>query len=233
MKNNDQELKHLEFVRLISINALVCVSYLYEFAKQNSGPLKSTVGTVEKAATTVIGPVYEKLKSVPGDLLVFLDQKVDEATTKFDEHAPPLAKKVVCQAQSMVQKASQVAQTLVQEAQVGGPNAALRYACTLSKQFVFSQLAVVMYEVNRWPPLHAVAQMAVPTAAHLAENYNKVVSSMAAKGYSIFSYFPLVPINKMSKGYKQQAEAAATPTKEGDAATSIESESDEVQEVVT
>ncbi|CAK9168053.1 unnamed protein product [Ilex paraguariensis] len=106
----------------------------------------------------------------------------------------------------MVQKASQVAQTLVQEAQVGGPNAALRYACTLSKQFVFSQLALVMYEVNRWPPLHAVAQMAVPTAAHLAENYNKVF---------------------------QQAEAAATPTKEGDAATSIESESDEVQEVVT
>ena len=76
IENKDQELKRLGFVRVISINALVCVSNLYENGKQYSGSLKSTVGTVESAVTTVVGPVYEKFKGVPGDLLVFLDEKV-------------------------------------------------------------------------------------------------------------------------------------------------------------
>lgn len=76
MENCDRELKHLEFVRMIAIKAVVCLSILYEYAKQSSGPLKSTVGTVERAVTTVVGPVYEKFKDVPGDVLVFLDNKV-------------------------------------------------------------------------------------------------------------------------------------------------------------
>lgn len=72
----DKELKHLGFVRIAAIQTLVCVSNLYEYAKHNSGPLRSTVGTVECAVTTVVGPVYEKLKGVPDDLLAFLDTKV-------------------------------------------------------------------------------------------------------------------------------------------------------------
>lgn len=71
-----QELKHLGFVRMAAIQALVCVSNLYDYAKSNSGPLRSAVGTVESAVTTVVGPVYEKFKGVPADLLVFLDKKV-------------------------------------------------------------------------------------------------------------------------------------------------------------
>ncbi|GFS33859.1 hypothetical protein Acr_00g0030920 [Actinidia rufa] len=75
IENKDQELKRLGFVRVIAINALVCVSNIYENAKQYSGSLKSTVATVESAVTTVVWPVYEKFKGVPGDLLVFLDEK--------------------------------------------------------------------------------------------------------------------------------------------------------------
>lgn len=75
-ERKNQELKHLGFVRLGAIHALICASSLYDYAKQNSGPLRSAVGTVEGAVTAVVGPVYQKLKGVPDDLLVFLDNKV-------------------------------------------------------------------------------------------------------------------------------------------------------------
>lgn len=71
-----QELRHLGFMRIAAIQALVCVSSLYDYAKRNSGPLRSPVGTVESAVTAVVGPVYQKFKGVPDDLLVFLDKKV-------------------------------------------------------------------------------------------------------------------------------------------------------------
>lgn len=71
-----QELKHLWFVKIAAIQAFVCMSNLYEYAKQNSGPLRSAVGTVEGTVATVLGPVYHKIKGVPQDLLLFVDNKV-------------------------------------------------------------------------------------------------------------------------------------------------------------
>lgn len=76
MEIQNQALKHLGFVRIAAIQALVCVSNLYDCAKRNLGPLRSTVGAVEDAATSVISPIYDKFKDVPDHLLVFLDKKV-------------------------------------------------------------------------------------------------------------------------------------------------------------
>lgn len=69
-------MKHLGFVRALAINAAVVVSNLYCYAKDNSGSLKSTVGKVENAVSAAVGPVFEKFKGVPDDILVFLDKKV-------------------------------------------------------------------------------------------------------------------------------------------------------------
>lgn len=69
-------LKHLGFVRLAAVHALAFVSGLYDAAKHNCGPLRSAVTTVEGAVTAVVGPVYEKFRAVPEDLLVFADRKV-------------------------------------------------------------------------------------------------------------------------------------------------------------
>lgn len=76
MEKSEVNLKHLGFVRVLAINTAVLVSNLCDYAKQNSGPLRSTVGTVENAVTTVVKPVYERLKGVPDEVLVFLDKKV-------------------------------------------------------------------------------------------------------------------------------------------------------------
>ena len=78
-----RELKHLGIARTVAIHALVCVSNIYDYAKQNSGPLRSTVSTVESAVTTVVGPVYRKIQGVPDDLLVFLDDKVLALNIEF------------------------------------------------------------------------------------------------------------------------------------------------------
>lgn len=78
MENERQnlELKHLGFVRIAVIQTIVCVTNLYDYAKQNSGPLRSAVESVESAVNTVVAPAYEKLRIAPDDVLVFLDEKV-------------------------------------------------------------------------------------------------------------------------------------------------------------
>jgi hypothetical protein len=76
VENQNKELKRLGFVKIAAIHTYVFVSYLYESAKKNSGSLRSAVETVEGSVTTVIGPVYNKFKGVPDDVLVFVDNKV-------------------------------------------------------------------------------------------------------------------------------------------------------------
>lgn len=224
-RKNHQELRHLGFIRIATLHALVLASSLYEYAKQNanqnSGPLRSTVGTVEGAVTTVVGPVYEKFKGVLSDLLVFFDKKVDEATVKFEELAPPLAKKLVSQAQCMIQAASEKAHTLVNEAQVGGPRRALHYATKESKQLFLTQVVRLWLALDQIPPFHTLAELAVPTAAHWSEKYNQIVEDMTHKGYGIFGYLPLVPVDEMSKAFKQ-----GKARKEEDTAVVLEKDSD-------
>jgi len=76
VERKNKDLKHLGFVRIAAIQTFVFVSNLYVYAKQNSGPLRSAVGTVENTVTTVLGPVCNKFKGLPDDVLVFVDKKV-------------------------------------------------------------------------------------------------------------------------------------------------------------
>lgn len=133
---------------------------------------------------------------------------MDDGAAKFDEHAPPLAKKVVSKAQSVFQKASEVAQNLFKEVQVAGPRAAINHAGALSKQLATSQVAVLWYHINHCAPLHGIAQMAAPTAAHWSEKYNQLVADLKKKGYIVVNYIPLIPVEEISKAYKQVESAA-------------------------
>ncbi len=197
------ELKHLGFVRIAAIQALVCVCNLYNYAKSNSGPLRSAVGTVESAVTTVVGPVYERFKGVPDDILVYVDTKVNEASHKFDKHAPPMAKHVVSHAHILIEKALQKAQKFVSEAQAGGPRAALHYAAGEYTRFVLTNSAIVWHKLNHYAIFHTVAGITVPMAAHLSEKYNHVVLGMNKKGYPVVGYLPLVPIDEIAKAFKE------------------------------
>ncbi|KAL5552603.1 hypothetical protein UlMin_040004 [Ulmus minor] len=202
-ETNTQELKHLGFVRIAAIQALVCVSNLYDYAKQNLGPLRSTVGTVERAVTTVVAPVFEKFKGVPDDLLSFLDHKLDVATEKFDKHAPSLAKQIASRTHSFVKKGAEKAQKFANEFQTAGPRAAVHYAASEYKNFVVDQSVNLWATLNRYPPVHTVADKAAPTAVNLSEKYNHVVKDLTQKGYGVVGYLPLVPVDEIAKKLKQ------------------------------
>lgn len=71
-----QRLKYLEFVQVAVLHAVLVAAKLYDYAKDNSGPLKPGVQTVEGTVKTIVGPVYSKFHDVPIELLKFVDRKV-------------------------------------------------------------------------------------------------------------------------------------------------------------
>lgn len=148
---------------------------------------------------------------------------MEEASHKFEECAPPAAKKVALKVQLVVKQASKTVQELAEEAKVGGPVAAASRAGTISKNFAIDQLAVVWYKINQHPTLHGVSEIATPSATHWSEKYNNVVKGLRGKGYSLSYYAPLVPVEEMAKAYKR-VEAAAS--KKEEASSSSGSESD-------
>ena len=143
-------------------------------------------------------------------------RQVDEATQKFEEHAPPFAKQAASQAKGLIQKVTHKAERVVDEARSGGPRAAVRYAAIESKQFLLTGSVKLWAGLSCYPTFRAVAEMAVPTAAHWSEKYNHAIKIMTGKGYPVFGYLPLIPIEDIAKAFKQ----AEGNMKEDEAATS-------------
>lgn len=69
-----------------------CLSSLYKYAKENSGPLKPGIDTMDQTVKTVVGLVHHKFDGKPLELLHFLDRKVDDMIGKVDEYVPPTVK---------------------------------------------------------------------------------------------------------------------------------------------
>lgn len=74
-----EELKHLGFVRTAATYLVVCLSTIYELAKDNAGPLRLGVENIEATVETVLSPLYERFSDVPFKLLLFVDRKVVKA----------------------------------------------------------------------------------------------------------------------------------------------------------
>lgn len=139
-----------------------------------------------------------KAEVVTGCLLL----QVDEATDKFNKHAPPVAKYVACEVHHLILKTAEKARRLMNEAQTGGPHAALHYAATESKQVLLDQSVKVWIRLNKVQPLHVVVDMTVPTAARWSKKYNHVVMDIRQKGYPVIGYLPLVPTDEIAKAFK-------------------------------
>nr|AHX74091.1 rubber elongation factor protein [Eucommia ulmoides] len=210
--NNDRELKHLDFVRIITLNALLCLSNMYNFVKQMAGPLKFPFDIGENAVGFVAGPAYEKFKGVSENLLAVVDDKVDVVVNTV--YIPPFLKSIFSRSKSMAIKASEITETTFRVARVGGIIPAVRYLTTLVREVALTQLVAVCYAANQSESFRSVAWKTAPTAAHWSENYNNLIEEMVAKGYTIFSHLPLVPIDELGKAYKR-LEAAAYFAKQG------------------
>ncbi|XAR52632.1 hypothetical protein NMG60_11020799 [Bertholletia excelsa] len=210
----EQRLKYLEFVQLVTLQALMCFSRLYGYAKDKSGPLKPGVETVEGTVKTVVGPVYEKFHDVPIEVLKFVDRKVDDSVNKLDRRIPPLVKKVSTQAFSAAQKAPSAARSVAAEVQRGNvidtasglaKNAYTKYEPAAKDLYAKYEPIAEQYAISAWRSLNSlplfpkVAEVVVPKAAYCSEKYNEAVQCSAEKGYRVASYLPLVPTEKIGR----------------------------------
>ncbi|KAL3498378.1 hypothetical protein ACH5RR_041110 [Cinchona calisaya] len=75
-ESEEKRLKYFEFVQVAALHAVLCTAKLYDYAKDNSGPLKPSVQSIEGTVKNVVGPIYDKFHDVPVELLKFLDRKV-------------------------------------------------------------------------------------------------------------------------------------------------------------
>lgn len=202
-----EQLKYLWFVKIAAIHGLICLWDLYEYGKQNtSGSFRSAIGKVEGTVTSVFSPVCDKFKNVPYDLLLFFDNKLDEAVHKFVKQAPALAKQVASQSCVVVQKVSQLTKAIVSETQTRGLSTAAIYVVNTSEIYLMEQAAKTWHTLTQVSPLNIVAELVVPTAAHWSDKYNQLVISMAQRGFFGFSYLPLVPVYIIAKASKMEEE---------------------------
>ena len=76
LQNEDHTLKWLGFFQVAAQNVTTCPSVLYGYAKENSGPLKQVLDTIEGTVKLIVGPVYPKVQGKPFDILLLADRKV-------------------------------------------------------------------------------------------------------------------------------------------------------------
>lgn len=214
---DEKKLKYLDFVQVAVIYVVVCFTSLYEYAKENSGPLKPGVQTVEGTVKTVIGPVYEKFHDVPFELLKFVDRKVDDSINEVDRHVPSLLKEASRQAFTAAQKAPEVARAVASEVhRAGVVDTAKDITMTVYTMYeptakelyskyepVAERYAVLAWvSLNRLPLFPQVAQILVPTAAYWSDKYNQAVVYTAKRGYTVSAYLPLVPTERIGKVFQ-------------------------------
>ncbi|KAK1401540.1 hypothetical protein POM88_001145 [Heracleum sosnowskyi] len=79
VQTEEEKLKYLEFVQVSAIHTVLYALKAYSYAKDNSGPLKNWVQTVEGTVKIVVAPVYDKYHDVLSELLNLVDRKVSRA----------------------------------------------------------------------------------------------------------------------------------------------------------
>ncbi|KAI3752404.1 hypothetical protein L2E82_24550 [Cichorium intybus] len=192
VQSEQERLKYLEFVQAAVLQAVLYATRVYGYAKDNSGPLKPGVETIEGTLKTVVGPAYDKFHDVPVEVLKFVDRKVDESVTIIDSRVPPFVKDV--KTAGVVETASGLAKTAYTKIEPTAKGLYTKY------EPVAEQYAVSAWQsLNQLPLFPKVAKVVVPTAAYYSEKYNQTVQETAEKGYKVSSYLPLVPTEKIAK----------------------------------
>ncbi|EOA29376.1 hypothetical protein CARUB_v10025663mg [Capsella rubella] len=190
-QDDDMELKHLEFIQVAAVYFAVCFSTLYEFAKDNAGPLKLGVENIEASVQTVLSPLYDKFHDVPFKLLLFVDRKVDDVFFDVEPYVP-----------SLVKHASSQALTVATEVQRAGVVDTTRnIARTVREKYepVAEHYAATLWRLlNQVPLVPDIAQLVIPTAFYWSEKYNDAVRYASDRDYYVAEYLPMIPIEKIS-----------------------------------
>ena len=206
-ESEEQSLKYLEFVQVATLHALMFAARLYSYAKENSGPLKPSVDTVEGTVKTVVGPVYNKYQGVPVDVLKFVDRKVDESVTVVQsrvsptlletaQNAPATARAVVTEVKTVgvVGTASGLAKTVYAKYEPAAKDLITKYE-PVAEQYAAS----AWRSLHRLPLFPRAVAAVTPTASYYSAKYNQTVTEAAGKWYKVAHHLPLVPTERIAK----------------------------------
>lgn len=216
-----RRLKYLDFVQMAAIYMVICFSTLYEFAKENSGPLRPGVQTVEATVKTVVGPLFDRFHHVPFEILRFVDSRVDEYVHELDSLVPSLVKQASRQARAV---ASEVRRAGLAGAARGGCKRLEPAAREIYEKYepVAEEYTVAAWRrLNRMPLFPQVAEIAVPTVAYWAEKYNRAACYAAERDYPASGYLPMVPLERIAKVFDEaeRGPGAAAAAANGEVAT--------------
>lgn len=217
----EARLKYLGIFQIAVLRATVFLSNLYDYAKENAGPLKPGVDTVEQTVKTVVGPVYVKFDGKPLQLLHFLDRKVDDTIGKVDEFVPPTVKHRTCEVYDMAKQAPHIARSVISEIQRSGiietANETARSLYTKYEPTAKDLYAKHEPAAQKWalfayhkllqlPLFPQLVHILIPTATYCTDKYNHTVVYLAERHYRLADFLPLVPVEKIRKALERGLE---------------------------
>nr|ANS56717.1 rubber elongation factor-like stress related protein 1 [Hevea brasiliensis] len=88
----EDSLKYLLFVQLSASVAVFSLPKLNDYVKNNSGPLKPAIQTIESTVKTVVTPIYPTFEDVFNKVLKFADNQIDAAVTVLNPYIPTAVK---------------------------------------------------------------------------------------------------------------------------------------------
>lgn len=163
--------------------------------------------------------------------------QVDGLVQELDRHVPVVVKEASSQAFSAAHKVPEVARSVSSEVQRVGlvdtaaelaKAAYTRVQPTTKELFARYEPVAESYAVwawrslNRLPLFPEVANIAVPTAAHWSEKYNRSVVCMSDKGYTVSAYMPLVPTERIAKVFGGEENGSKSDHNAGDGVAAAE-----------
>nr|AJC97804.1 small rubber particle protein [Lactuca sativa] len=201
-EREQQSLKYLDVVQKAAQTAVPYVSKAYDYAKENSGPLKPGVETIESTLKTVVGPAYDTLHEVPVEVLKFADRQMEESVSKAKSiSVAPDIKNV-----GVVETASELMKTAYTTIEPTANELLTKYEPVAEQQ-----AASAWQSLNKVPLFRSVAKAVIPTAGYVSQKYNETVKQTNEEGYKVSSYLPLVPTEKIAKVFKDPESSEEDP----------------------
>jgi len=218
-QNEDQTLKYLGFFHVSAQKVTTRLSVIYDYAKENSGPLKQGVDAMEGIVKLMVGPVYRKIEGKPFEVLRLADRKVDDAIVKLDSHVPPSLKSRTCELYGAVKKAPEAARSVVTNIrQVGVLEKTKEVATTLYvksepaaknlynkyEPFAVDLSLSAWYKLRQVPVVPKVVEVLIPPSAYCVEKYNSGVQYLSDGEYWVAAYLPVVPVEKLKNSIRKE-----------------------------
>lgn len=232
------KLKHLDFIQVAALYVIVYLVAIYEYAKENCGPLKSGVYSVESTVKTVTEPVIQKFHDAPFKFLKFFDDEIDVVIRDLNRLTPSLLKQVANKVMSAAQKAPEVAREVQQDGVMNmarnmGNNLYSEYEPKVKEIYnecepkvkelygkyepkVVDFLVWVWRLLNLLPFFLQLAQIIAPTVRHWCEKYNESLVYAREKGYMGSQYLPLIHLEKIAKTFEGGCEKVPSSTSDGE-----------------